>query len=49
MKPYAEGTDLAAIDAGYISVTPIKMNMTDHETLETLQDAFQLEKQPTES
>lgn len=49
MKPYAEGTDLAAIDAGYISVTPIKMNMTDHETLETLQGAFQLEKQPTES
>lgn len=48
MRPYAEGTDLAAIDAGYISVTPIKMNMTDHTTLERLQDAFQLEKQSTE-
>lgn len=43
MKPYAEGTDLAAIDAGYISVTPIKMNMTDNETLKSLQGAFQLE------
>jgi 5'-nucleotidase len=43
MKPYAEGTDLAAIDGGYISVTPIKMDMTDYETLKALYGAFELD------
>ncbi|WP_420405036.1 5'/3'-nucleotidase SurE [Nisaea sp.] len=40
MRPYAQGTDLAAIDDGYISVTPIKMDMTDTVTLAELQRAF---------
>lgn len=40
MRPYAPGSDLEAIDQGYISVTPIKMDMTDSETLSDLQRAF---------
>ena len=43
MKPYAEDTDLAAIDGGYISVTPIKMDMTDYDTLKALHGAFELD------
>ena len=28
-----EGTDFAAIEAGYVSITPIKMDMTQHEAM----------------
>ena len=34
----AEGTDLAAIYGGYISVTPLDVNMTERGTCETLRD-----------
>ena len=34
------GTDLAAIDAGRISVTPLMLNLTDAETCNALQSAF---------
>jgi len=40
MRPYAQGTDLEAIDEGFISVTPIKMDMTDCETLQELKQVF---------
>ncbi len=31
-----EGTDVAAIEEGYVSVTPIHMDLTDHKLLDTL-------------
>jgi 5'-nucleotidase len=33
-----EGTDFGAIKAGYISITPLKLDLTAHQTLETLRD-----------
>lgn len=33
----AEGTDYKAIDQGYISVTPLKSDMTDHRALEAIE------------
>ncbi|MCB1480322.1 MAG: 5'/3'-nucleotidase SurE [Tepidamorphaceae bacterium] len=36
----APGTDLHAIYNGYISVTPLKLDMTDAETLQSLVDKF---------
>ena len=33
-----EGTDYGAIKAGYISITPLKLDLTDHQTLEEMQD-----------
>jgi 5'-nucleotidase len=35
-----EGTDLAAIEDGYISVTPLSLNFTHHKTLNQLQEVF---------
>lgn len=43
-EPAVDGSDLAAIMEGYISVTPIKMNMTDTDTLSSLEQALQGEK-----
>jgi 5'-nucleotidase len=37
-EPTAEGTDAAANLDGYISVTPLRADLTAHETLATLQD-----------
>lgn len=34
------GTDLEAIDEGYISVTPLQLDLTHHEALPALADAF---------
>ena len=34
------GTDLEAIDEGYISVTPLQLDLTHHETLATLSGRF---------
>lgn len=31
--PFPEGTDIAAIDEGYISVSPLRVDMTDHSRL----------------
>jgi 5'-nucleotidase len=31
-----EGTDVTAVNDGYVSVTPIRMDMTDYETLDEL-------------
>lgn len=33
-----EGTDFYAIDRGYVSVTPMKVDMTAYETMQTLTD-----------
>jgi 5'-nucleotidase len=30
-----EGTDLWAVDQGYVSLTPLRLDLTDHEALET--------------
>jgi 5'-nucleotidase len=35
-----KGTDLAAIEDGYISVTPLSLDFTHHKTLTQLQDVF---------
>lgn len=35
-----QGTDLAAIEDGYISVTPLSLDLTHHQTLTQLQDVF---------
>jgi len=35
-----DGTDIMALEAGYISVTPIKLDMTDYEFMERMRDAF---------
>jgi 5'-nucleotidase len=37
---YAKGSDLAAVDNGAISVTPLCLNLTDRETCARLEDAF---------
>ncbi len=37
---FAKGTDLAAVDNGAISVTPLRLNLTDRETCAQLEDAF---------
>jgi len=37
---FAKGTDLAAVDGGAISVTPLCLNLTDHATCARLEDAF---------
>ncbi|MGI9403835.1 MAG: 5'/3'-nucleotidase SurE, partial [Hyphomicrobium sp.] len=37
---FAKGTDLAAVDNGAISVTPLCLNLTDRETCAKLEDAF---------
>ena len=37
---FAKGTDLAAVDNGAISVTPLCLNLTDHATCASLEDAF---------
>jgi 5'-nucleotidase len=34
------GTDLEAIDEGYISVTPLQLDLTHHETLAALEERF---------
>ncbi len=34
------GTDLAAVQAGWVSVTPIQLDMTHHRSLETLKRCF---------
>ncbi len=36
----AEGTDLQAIDEHYISVTPLKLDMTDYDALSRVRDAL---------
>ncbi|HUC20619.1 MAG TPA: 5'/3'-nucleotidase SurE, partial [Candidatus Polarisedimenticolaceae bacterium] len=41
----AEGTDYHAIDQGYVSVTPLKSDMTDHRALTAL-DAWNYLKDP---
>ncbi len=38
--PSAEGTDLKAVDDGYISVTPLNVNLTHFESLAALRDQF---------
>ena len=38
----AEGTDFAAIDAGYISITPLHLDLTHHESISRLKDLEQL-------
>ena len=37
----AEGTDLAAIAAGYVSVTPVHLDMTHHASLAELRRRFE--------
>ncbi len=36
----AEGTDLAAVAAGYVSVTPVHLDMTHHQSLDALRGRF---------
>ncbi len=36
LEPHAEDTDYWALDHGYASVTPIKLDMTDYETMKSL-------------
>jgi 5'-nucleotidase len=33
LGPSEEGTDLWAVDNGYVSITPLRLDLTDHETL----------------
>lgn len=35
---HAEGTDFAAIDAGYISITPLHLDLTHHESIPRLKE-----------
>jgi 5'-nucleotidase len=36
----AEGTDLAAVAAGYVAVTPVHLDMTHHRSLDALRERF---------
>ena len=31
-----EGTDVAAVEAGYVAITPIHMDLTNHRLIDTL-------------
>jgi 5'-nucleotidase len=37
---YPEDTDLAALDAGYISVTPLQLDLTNHAAIDSLHAAL---------
>lgn len=37
---FEEGTDVTALRDGYVSVTPLKMDMTDHEMIKKLEKEF---------
>jgi 5'-nucleotidase len=37
-----EGTDLWAVDQGYVSLTPLRLDLTDHEQLERVAEAIPL-------
>ena len=37
-KDCGEGTDFHAVEHGYISITPVTVDMTDHESVKTLED-----------
>ena len=42
------GTDLWAMERGYISVTPLSLDLTDHDELDRLQSAMPLDQPSTE-
>ncbi len=42
-EEWPEGTDLAAIAGGYISITPVHLDLTHHESLMSLRKMFQEE------
>lgn len=43
-RPTEDNTDLSAIYEGFISITPLHLDLTHYDTLEKLKDAFQLVK-----
>lgn len=46
-EPAADGTDLAAVADGWVSVTPIHLDMTHRPTFRVLAEALQLKSGPT--
>ncbi len=42
-EEWTEGTDLAAIADGYISVTPVHLDLTHHESMESFRKMFETE------
>jgi 5'-nucleotidase len=34
LERHAEGTDLWAVEQGYVSLTPLRLDLTDHDELE---------------
>ena len=42
LEPQSEDTDYWALDHGYASITPIRMDMTDYDCLEKLKESFPL-------
>jgi 5'/3'-nucleotidase len=40
LEQLREGTDLWAVDQGYVSLTPLRLDLTDHEELERVSEAM---------
>jgi 5'-nucleotidase len=40
------GTDLWAVDQGYVSLTPLRLDLTDHDALETAAQTFPVADEP---
>ncbi len=45
-EAWAEGTDLAAIADGYISVTPVHLDLTHHESMDSFRKMFEEGRSP---
>jgi 5'-nucleotidase len=44
MEPAEEGTDRWAVEHGYVSVTPLRLDLTDHEQLAQMHQHRPLDK-----